>query len=482
MATTYKSPGVYVQEIQKLPASIAQVETAVPAFIGYTGTAPEDVSARKEKGSVRIESLLDFEEQFGGPPVENISITVDSSYTIVGAEIEKVSPYKMYHALRMFYANGGGPCHIISIGDYTGRVSKADFLEGLEILEKEDEPTLILFPDAGALESDIYQVYTQALAQCNKLQDRFALLDIAFTDDSKKVDALVEEFRNGMGTRNLKYGAAYYPWLNTSLNYHYTDASVKFKDASNKDLKKSLKDLKEQALIPGNSTPGEKDAAANTKVGTLAKAFNNAFEENIREAIDQLRVTISPSSAVAGVYAVVDRERGVWKAPANVSLNAIIGPALKITNDMQDRMNVDPTAGKSINAIRTFFGKGTLVWGARTMAGNDNEWRYINVRRFFNMVEESVKKSIDWAVFEPNEPNTWVRVIAMIENYLTGLWRQGALVGSTTDQAFFVNVGLGTTMTSQDILEGRMNVEIGLATSRPAEFIILKFSHKLQEA
>src|SRR5699024_9587603 len=127
-------------------------------------------------------------------------------------------------------------------------------------------------------------------------------------------------------------------------------------------------------------------------------------------------------------------------------------PAVKITSEDQQDLNVDPNTGKSVNAIREFTGKGTLVWGARTLAGNDNEWRYVPVRRFFNMVEESVKKSTYWAVFEPNDANTWVKVRTMIENYLTQLWRDGALAGAKPDQAFFVKVGLGLTMTQQDIL------------------------------
>ena len=122
------------------------------------------------------------------------------------------------------------------------------------------------------------------------------------------------------------------------------------------------------------------------------------------------------------------------------------------------------------------------MWGARTLAGNDNEWRYISVRRLFIMIEESVKKATAFAVFEPNDANTWLKVRAMIESFLFGLWQQGALAGASSDAAFYVNVGLGTTMTSQDILEGRMIVEIGIAAVRPAEFIILRFSHKLQES
>jgi phage tail sheath protein FI len=172
----------------------------------------------------------------------------------------------------------------------------------------------------------------------------------------------------------------------------------------------------------------------------------------------------------------------VWKAPANVGLIAARGLTYKVTNNLQDDLNVDATSGKSVNCIRAFTGKGILVWGARTLAGNDNEWRYVSVRRFFNMVEESTKKATEPFVFEPNDANTWVKVQAMIENYLTNLWRQGALQGAKPEHAFYVAVGLGKTMTAVDILEGRMIIEIGMAAVRPAEFIILRFSHKMAES
>ncbi len=136
--------------------------------------------------------------------------------------------------------------------------------------------------------------------------------------------------------------------------------------------------------------------------------------------------------------------------------------------------------GKSINAIRTFTGKGTLVWGARTLAGNDNEWRYISVRRFCNMVEESCKKSTAFIVFEPNDVNTWVRLQAMIENFLTVQWSNGALQGTKPEHAFYVAVGLNKTMTDQDIADEKMIVEIGMAVVRPAEFVILRFTHAMQ--
>ena len=190
---------------------------------------------------------------------------------------------------------------------------------------------------------------------------------------------------------------------------------------------------------------------------------------------------IPPCGAIAGIYAQVDGTRGVWKAPANVSVKGISGLTNTITNSMQDIMNVH-ASGKSINAIRFFTGKGILVWGARTLSGNDNEWRYVPVRRFFNMVEESVTHATQQFVFEPNDANTWVKARSIIENYLTIKWKQGALQGAKPEHAFFVHVGLGQTMTADDILNGRMVIEIGMAAVRPAEFIILRFSLKMQQS
>jgi phage tail sheath protein FI len=209
---------------------------------------------------------------------------------------------------------------------------------------------------------------------------------------------------------------------------------------------------------------------------------NHPYISKWVQAIKREMGKIPPSGSVAGVYARVDNLRGVWKAPANESLNSVTGPASNVSAEEQAGMNVDPVAGKSINIIRSFIGKGTLIWGARTLAGNDNEWRYVSVRRFFNMVEESSKKATEQFVFEPNDANTWVKVQGMIENFLTTMWRQGALQGAKPEHAFYVAVGLGKTMTALDILEGRMIVEIGMAVVRPAEFIILRFSHKMAES
>ena len=144
-------------------------------------------------------------------------------------------------------------------------------------------------------------------------------------------------------------------------------------------------------------------------------------------------------------------------------------------------MNVDPKTSKSVNAIRFFKGKGILVWGSRTLNAGSNEWRYVPVRRLFNYVEQSVKLSTYWAVFQPNDTNTWTKINCQISNFLNTLWRDGALAGASPDEAYFVEVGRGITMTQADIDNGYLIVRVGLAAVRPAEFIVLQFSHKVQE-
>lgn len=290
------------------------------------------------------------------------------------------------------------------------------------------------------------------------VDDAQGLLTITLKDPSTLVnDAFMEVWNNSTKTPNQ--GSFTLTEVRESTNVQIKEESLDLDPLTIALENLNLKSLN-SAKPPGNTT----------------------LYSLIRQLLGKQRLTLPPSPAMAGVYARVDRVSGVWKTPANVSLLGLSGPTHSITNDEQDGLNVDAVSGKSINAIRSFTGKGTLVWGGRTLAGNDNEWRYISVRRLFNLIEESVQKSTSFAVFESNDSTTWLKVKAMIDSYLYGLWQQGALAGSTPEQAFFVNVGLGKTMTSQDILEGRMNIEIGLAAVRPAEFIILKFSHKLQEA
>jgi len=451
MPTIKKTPGVYIEEITFFSPAIASVDTAVPAFIGYTDK--DDYKFQPKK----IRSLLEYEEYFSA---DEWKLTFTENENRID---EDFSRNQLYYNMQLYFANGGGKCYIISLGKKSRNTdgNKQDFLDALDLLAKEDEPTLIVMPEATQLNNaDRMDVYKTALGQAAKLQDRFVIMDIPPSDDED--DDEIEEFRNGIGTNDLKFGAAYYPFLNTTISKY--------------------------ALVSDNNIQFEKltvEDVGGVKTKNVTKSDIESGHLDRQKLIAQIKaetLVLPPSAAIAGVYCSVDATRGVWKAPANISLNFVSSCVKKISNEEQEELNIHTEGGKSINAIRAFTGQGVLVWGARTLAGNDNEWRYINVRRFYNFVEESVKKATQQFVFEPNDANTWVRVSTMIENFLTNLWRQGALAGATSQDAFFVKVGLDVTITRDDLLNGIMNVEIGLAVTRPAEFIILRFSQKMQES
>jgi len=684
--TTYKAPDVYVEEISLFPPSVAEVETAIAAFIGYTDRALVKGLQKAWFTPTEITSFPDFQETFGGPPPVKVKrVDLDVNNMVTAAEVE--AAFYLYDSVRLFFQNGGGKCYIIAVGAFkdNSEPKKQHFKDGLAALRKQDEPTMILFPDAVLLQNDdLYELQQEALNQCGELGDRVAIFDLLESRSGNPAfdwKAGYQEFRDKIGINFLKYGMAYTPYLKTALDktVRYQDINAALKTPSGARQLKNLTDnadvirtietldyaLSDQGIVNGddnkngsigNFLKAKADKASSLKAayyqkvldlrtavnrelsvedpeardpdtvrpafkelfnfsyqvanglldqwakpGTLltddaqrqtvvadvrallkgragaALAKLNSWNKNMQErvggadvnelykgftwaspewggtftveadndkvypnhgtsATDYIRnmqgaeskiseqfdildgvialvaraavkrtdtyeetlaavfplfknilakvssslTLIPPSGPIAGIYARVDGTRGVWKAPANVSLSGVNDVTQRLDRNAQEELNVDVVAGKSINVIRPFTGKGIMVWGARTLAGNDNEWRYVSVRRFYNMVEESVRKSTYWAVFEPNDANTWVKVRGMIENYLIQKWREGALAGAAPKDAFFVRCGIGTTMNSVDILEGRMNVEIGMAVVRPAEFIILKFSHLLQ--
>lgn len=464
----YKRPGGYIKNISSFVPSVAEVETAIPAFIGYTEKAGNQNEYLNEP--VKITSLPDYEGIFGKADLEDqFEVNIMDKYDSMGRLSRKLSlskpnntsPFRMHYAMQLYFANGGGDCYVISVGNYGSGVVAPDDLgstAGLKHLEKKDEPTLILFPDATSISQHeaYYTLMEEALTHCKKRKDRFTIIDV-FNHDPDYADQLRNTIL--LNKDHLKYGAAYYPWLKTKIAYQYDNSKVLLRH-------------KQSNAPPGtvnynglylNDSSLKKDAA---------------LYGLIQHELAKWTVDMPPSAAVAGVYAKVDAHRGVWKAPANVALNLVKEPVKQIDQNEQENLNVH-TSGKSINAIRHFNLRGTMIWGARTLAGNDKEWRYVPTIRFFMMVEESIKKALSSVVFEPNDANTWTRVRHLLENFLTLQWRNGALAGTKTDEAFFVKVGLGLTMTTNDLREGRMIVEIGMATMRPAEFVILKVMQQL---
>jgi len=483
------TPGVYVQEIPSIPPSVAEVETAIPAFIGYTEKADRFAAGDLKLIANKINNLSEYVQFYGGPALEkddSISITIkdhgSNNYDIlVTQDATKRSKYNLYYSVKHFYDNGGGTCYIVSVDTYAnagGNVKKDDFTadnKGLSVVKEIDEVTILVIPEAPNIDqTDAGVQYTavvqKMIEQAAELKDRFALIDPYkvtaknSADPNGDIDADVKIIRDATkGPTFDRYAGAYYP--NVVTNYEY-----KF-DFDNLKVTAYTAD----AGVTDQALTGVKMSDAKIGAGSI-------LYTKIKNYVARQYVVLPPSPAMAGVYSRVDSTKGVWKAPANESLSSVVRPEIDISNREQENLNVDPSAGKSINVIRTFPGYGVLVWGARTLNGNDNEWRYISVRRFFNMVEESVKKSIQWAVFEPNTIDTWVRVRGMIENYLSSKWREGALAGAKAEQAYYVRVGLPATMTALDVLEGRMIVEIGMAVARPAEFIVLRFTQMMQQS
>lgn len=193
------------------------------------------------------------------------------------------------------------------------------------------------------------------------------------------------------------------------------------------------------------------------------------------DPLDKRNIAIPPSGSVMGIYARSDNERGVHKAPANEVVRACVGLDCNFNKGEQDILNP-----KGVNLIRAFPGSGIRVWGARTATSNAS-WKYVNVRRLFIFIEESIKANTNWVVFEPNDETLWVRVKRTIEVFLTGLWRNGSLAGTSTGEAFFVNVDR-TTMSQDDIDNGRLICVIGVAPVKPAEFVIFRITQKTSDA
>ncbi len=517
-----KTPGVYIVEKSAFPNSVVEVATAVPAFIGYTETASNKGKSLRNV-PWRISSMSEFHNYFGfGPtPVFEIADHPDDSaedpaFFLAGKDYalnRTAGSYLLYFSMLLFFQNGGGPCYVVSVGSYEDDIEADKLMKGIGYLLKEQEPTMVVIPETVLLtEPNAITVQQAALQHCGgKMKNRVAILDIwgGYRDRQDPAGDCIENFRSALGINYLDFAAAYYPWVRTTI--------VKDKDLSYENLgtlEELQKLIKSDLGLPDSApeveetdSPAEKvsklkvakqleevdsitaswddlseadTAARKNLLEKTLRAMSPLYNDIVADMQRQLNL-LPPGPAMAGVYTMVDNARGVWKAPANVSLNAVVAPSVSITHDEQEDLNVT-TQGKSVNAIRTFIGEGVLVWGARTLDGNSLDWRYVNVRRTMIMLEESIKLATKAYVFDPNVSSTWVTIRSMIRNFLTGIWKRGGLAGATPDDAFSVHVGLGETMTPVDILEGILRVTVLVAISRPAEFIEITFQQQMQKS
>ncbi len=370
MATSYLSPGVYVEEVDRGTKPLEMVGTSTVGFIGESNI---------------------------GPVNQPIFCTNWSQYTKHFGDFQN-SEF-LAHAVYGFFNNGGGRCFVLNVGlPEEGKAGKAGLYigtdngpgtrTGLKAFEDCDEINIVVAP--GQTEPAIVDA---VLSHCENMRYRFAILDSPELIEKGGVDKLPKP-------RDSKYGAYYFPWV---------------------------------------------------------------------EVYDPIKGNIyqPPSGFMAGIYARTDGERGVHKAPANEIVRGALGLKYQITKGEQDILNP-----KGINCIREFPNRGIRVWGARTIS-SDPSWRYINVRRLFNMVEQSIEIGTQWVVFEPNDHRLWKRVTRDLTAFLMRLWRQGALFGKTPEEAFYVKCDEETNP-PEVIDAGQMIVEIGMCPVKPAEFVIFR--------
>lgn len=476
----YRRPDVYIEEKNSFPINIQEIETAIPAFIGYTEIDPGEPK--------QVNSWDEFINIFGGEEKMDKGITkigyVDGELVI---EPRVIMPdHFLYYAMKHYFDNGGGKCFVVSCGDYQGGIKKAEIEEGFMAAIDIEEVTLLVCPEIVTLAdvtntaidySDYFEIINKL---ANKILDpyeqklaKFFILD---TVDGMKtnVDNITQfdesDFSGLVAEEAGSHMAFYYPYLVSSYqasfdeNYLSNDTTdtpkglgLKVKDSAGAD--KTLKEL-----------------LTSTK---LDIAIGKTQLEAIKEKLP--RVLLPPSAAMAGLYVKVDNSRGVWKSPANVSVGSLFQLNKTINDAVHADLNVRTDNQRSICAIRALQGYGKLVMGGRTLRGSSNDFRYISVRRFMSVVEKSIKNALKQYLFEPNSPATWGLARGAISAYLSQKWLQGALLGAKAEDSFFVKIGLGTTMTQNDVLTGKMIVEVGMAVVRPAEFIILRFEQFLPQ-
>jgi hypothetical protein len=542
-----KTPGVFISERPAHPPSIVGVETGVPVFIGYTQIARLDGRPAFFE-LVRIASLVEYEAAFGGRYMTAYRIVRGSaadhdiaahSWDATARRFEpayfsiprsrpaepanappRPARFNLHDSVRLFYANGGGPCYVVSVGDYTSArhgaapIDLAALRQGLDVAGRTTGPTMLVIPDAVQLaptgsrngmpvSSDFATLVRAMLEQCGRRQDRVAILDVfatdaldpAIADFERRLGAVIDNFRESVGDGALDYGMAYFPFLATSV---VGEADIDYTYFDPTDLRAILMDqaafAHPDAAAPGpiaNRNPDflrlkglidriPSTVDHSTQAGRSAIASLNHDLVAALPLLAQMEAVIQadlallpPSGALAGVCAQNDMVRGVWHAPANIGLKEVLAPSFNLTDAQQEPLNAPPD-GKAIDAVRFFVGRGTLVWGARTLDANSAERRYIQVRRTLIYIEQSIRTALDAFVFEPNDANTWSAVRLAVTAFLLGLWRAGGLFGAKSEEAFIVQCGLGITMTQLDIDEGRLIVEVAVAVLHPAEFVILR--------
>lgn len=513
--------GAHLVQNAALSNSLLQVATAIPAFIGYTEKAT-DGSASVAGIPTSISSMDDYVRIFGGPPTLQFSLTSSADQAELTPAL--FQRFFLYQGVSLYFLNGGGPAYVLSVGSFTDVAANgmlaSDFMPPadpagireapLDALKKVPDVTLIVAPETTLLDAaiDCYRFWQSALQHCGLMQNRMALIDIYDGDKARSHDPDTDiisgstvGFRANIGSDSLSYGASYYPWLDFDLS-SFCSVTYDNLDSPGLSMLVSMLNLETTAMNPvpsvqmqskmralctaiGQRLPPDPDPLPAGTLGrnaVIASNHNQLLQMSplyARLTIDMLGLAsrLPPASAMAGVYAQTDNTLGVCHAPANVGVAGAVSPTVEISDDDQAELNM-PLDGMAVNAIRAIPGRGLVVWGARTLDGNSDDYRYINVRRTLTWLEQSIKFSMQASVFAPNTPLTWVSLQSTVCNFLDSTWKDGVLVGDKPEDAFQVEIGLGSTMTAEDVLNGYLLLSAKVAVVRPAEFIMLTFQQQ----
>jgi hypothetical protein len=521
MATSFSTPGVYVNEINGFPNSVVPIATAVPAFIGYTPQAKYQGVSYYNK-PFKITSFAEFQAIFiiPDPPapsdpakqyspeyylVQQKTEPTSGQYMTIGGQYYSILPdpntiYYLYNSIRLFYENGGGDAYIVSVGTYgqasqkpmtdptaqviNPNVQLTDLQRGLALLKKEPEPTMYICPEATLLSVDDNSTLMESmLLQAEEMQTAVCIFDIigGANPDPILYTKDIQTFRNSTGSNGLKYGISYYPFIGTTI---MQSSDIDFTNLFGGDIKQLAAVLNPPAnpnpvaaqIISMIQNPPA-NPMTNRQLQAALIVASPTYQQIVNHVLASANV-LPPSGAMAGVYTVNDNQSGVWNSPANTSIVGAVQLPIRLNDGDQENLNIDAVSGKSVNAIRFFNGQGILVWGARTLDGNSQDWRYISVRRTMTFLEQSIKLAARAYVFSPNDANTWAALSSMISSFLTDIWKEGGLQGATPQASFSVSVGLGTTMTPDDLLNGYLRVSVQVALVRPAEFIVITFQQQ----
>lgn len=510
------TPGVYIDELNPFPQNWMPVATAIPAFIGYTPKA-EYQNKSYYNVAQKIASFVEFQAIYlvdNPPPPADPRQQYSPQYYLVAQDHEpklgeylviegtyySIVPdpntiYYLYNSVRLFYENGGGDAYIVAVGGYGAEshtpwgdpgvpivnpnVKLADLESGLALLRNEIEPTLYICPEATLLSvTDNGTLMQGMLLQAQEMQTAICLFDVigGAQPDPNSFMKDIQSFRDNVGSSGLMYGACYYPFINTAI---MQTQDINFTNLFGGDT---------QQLLPLLSPASDPNPAVVQLLNQIQQPPANPLTpsqlhsalliasphyQQIINAVLSLVNTLPPSGGIAGVYTETDATSGVWVAPANKGILGALDLPIRLTDAQQSNLNTDAVSGKSINAIRYFNGQGILIWGARTLEGNSNDWRYITTRRTVTFIEQSIRQLARTYIREPNDANTWASIKAVITHFLTDLWSKGGLQGASSADAFQVSVGLGTTMTSDDMLNGVLRVIVSVAVVHPADFMVI---------